>query len=222
MKPFTDIIAIIDRSGSMDAIKSATEEGFNGFVREQQSTPGECALSLYQFDNEYEVVYEDKPILVVPPFVLSPRGYTALLDALGRTITTRGAHYAGLPEDQRPEKVVVVVVTDGEENASKEYTLATIKELVSRQKDTYKWQFVFLGANMDAVGEAQRMGFSADHAMTYGANQAGVMCSYGSMSKIISDFKGQDGMVAMSAFSQEDRDGAVTKEKVVRRSKGTK
>ena len=222
MKPFTDIIAIIDRSGSMNAIKSATEEGFNGFVREQQSTPGECALSLYQFDDRYEVVYEDMPILDVPSFELSPRASTALLDALGRTITARGAHYAGLPEDQRPEKVVVVVVTDGEENSSKEYGLAAIKELVSRQKDVYKWQFVFLGANMDAVGEAERMGFSADHAMTYGANQAGVMCSYGSMSKIISDFKGQDGMVAMSAFSQEDRDEAVKKEKVVRRSKGKK
>ena len=152
MKPFTDIIAIIDRSGSMAAIQSATEEGFNGFVREQQSTPGECALSLYQFDDRYEVDYEDRAIREVPPFALDPRGCTALLDALGRTITTRGAHYAGLPEDQRPEKVVVVVVTDGEENSSKEYTLATIKELVSRQKDAYQWQFVFLGANMDAVG----------------------------------------------------------------------
>jgi hypothetical protein len=206
----------------MNAIKSATEVGFNGFVREQQSTPGACALSLYQFDDEYEVVYEDKPILDVPPFDLSPRATTALLDALGRTITIRGAHYAGLPEDQRPEKVVVVVVTDGHENASKEFTLPIIKELVSRQKDVYKWQFVFLGANMDAVGEAARMGFSEDHAMTYGADEDGVRCSYGSLSKIVSDYKGQDGMVAMSAFCQEDRDGALKKEKSARRSKNSR
>ena len=209
LKPFTDIIAIIDRSGSMNAIKAATEEGFNGFVREQQSTPGECALSLYQFDDRYEVVYEDRAIREVPPFELTPRASTALLDALGRTITARGAHYAGLPEEQRPEKVVVVVVTDGEENSSKEYTLATIKELVSRQKDTYQWQFVFLGANMDAVGEAVSMGFSADHAMTYGADEAGVMCSYGSVSKLVSDFKSTGPRKMMKGFSAKDREDAV-------------
>ena len=219
MKHFTDIIAIIDRSGSMAAIQSATEEGFNGFLREQQSTPGECALSLYQFDDEYGVDYEDRPIREVPPFALDPRGCTALLDALGRTITTRGAHYAGLPEDQRPEKVVVVVVTDGHENASKEYTLPTIKELVSCQKDVYNWQFVFLGANMDAVDEAQRMGFSAIHAMTYGADEEGVRCSYGALSKLVSGYKSQDAMVAMSAFSQADRDASVNKEKASRRLK---
>lgn len=208
MKDFTDILAIIDRSGSMEHIQDATEEGFNGFVRTQRETPGDCALSLYQFDDRYEAVFEDRPIAQVGPYQLVPRGTTALLDALGRTITARGAHYAALPEEQRPARVVVVVVTDGRENASREYTLGQVKELVTRQQEVYQWQFVFLGANMDAMAEARGLGISMDHAMSFSADEEGVAHSYRSLSLLVSSYKSQDPGTVMASFSPDDREKA--------------
>ena len=205
MKNFTDIITILDRSGSMESIRTDTEGGFNAFVTKQRETPGDCALSLYQFDDVYEVVYENRPIAQVPPLHLEPRNMTALLDAIGSTVNARGAYYDSLPESDRPEKVVVVVMTDGAENSSREFTLNDVRKLITRQREVYKWEFIFLGANMDAVAEGARMGFQASKSMSYAADGEGVMCCMASTSELVSNFKMKLVGELMDDFSAEDR-----------------
>src|SRR5690606_11446494 len=130
----------------MQSIKADTEGGFAAFVKEQLSSVdhGECRVTLAQFDNAYELVYSDKPLAEVPPLELAPRGSTALLDAMGRLITDAGASLAALPEEQRPGTVIVAVMTDGHENASKEWTHPAIKALVEQQTNAYRWQFLYM------------------------------------------------------------------------------
>ena len=130
--------------------------GFAAFVREQQSVPGRCRLSLAQFDDTYERVYAAVDIRDVPPLDLQPRGSTALHDAMVRLIGEAGAELAALPEEQRPGTVLVAVLTDGHENSSREATGAMVKALVERQQSQWGWQFTYLGANQDAVLTAQR------------------------------------------------------------------
>ena len=211
MKHFTDIITILDRSGSMESIRTDTEGGFNAFVTKQRETPGDCALSLYQFDDVYEVVYENRPIAQVPPLHLEPRNMTALLDAIGSTVNARGAYYDSLPESHRPEKVVVVVMTDGAENSSREFTLNDVRKLITRQREVYKWEFIFLGANMDAVAEGARMGFQASKSMNYAADGEGVMYCMASASALVSDFKTKLVGEVMDDFTEEDRAKSVGK-----------
>lgn len=165
----THLYFLLDRSGSMQSIKTDTEGGFSAFVDAQRSgVAGECRVTLAQFDNAYEVVYRDMPLADVPPLVLAPRGSTALLDAMGRLITEAGATLAGLPEDQRPGTVVVAVMTDGYENASKEWTHPAIKALVEQQTNDYRWQFMYMGADQDAIEVGRSIGVSAEHSVTYG------------------------------------------------------
>ena len=153
-----EIICIIDRSGSMQAIRDDAEGGFNRFIEDQKKEPGECQVTLTQFDDKYEILFEAKPIKDMSHYLLVPRGNTALLDAMGQTINAVGERLAKTSEAQRPGKIVVVVVTDGQENASKEFRYADIKKLVTQQQETYKWQFVFQGANLDAFATSTLLG----------------------------------------------------------------
>lgn len=164
---FTVIQAIIDRSGSMQSIRSDAEGGFDAFIAEQRSLPGECQVSLAQFDHEYEVLYEDKPIAEVPPLRIEPRGSTAMLDAIGRAITTLGVRLAQLPEDRRPGTVVVCIVTDGQENASREFDYHVVRTMITHQEQVYSWTFVYLGADQDAIEQGNRMGISPTRSLTY-------------------------------------------------------
>ena len=134
----THLYFLLDRSGSMQSIKSDIEGGFAAFVDEQRKGAGECRATLAQFDDVYEVVYADRPIADVPPLDLQPRNMTALHDAMGRLITDAGARLAALPESQRPGTVIVAIMTDGLENASKEWTGASIKALVSQQSNSLR------------------------------------------------------------------------------------
>lgn len=204
MKDFTDIIAIIDRSGSMDTIREDSEGGFNAFVKEQAETPGEANISLYQFDDFYDTVYENKPVAEAPAFNLKPRGMTALLDAVGKTIKSRGEYYASLEENQRPARVVVVIITDGQENSSREYTLEQIKAMITEQTDTYKWNFIFLGANMDAIQAGAQMGISMANSMSYMASSAGTANSYSAITRVVSNYK-SGASVSLDCFTDEDR-----------------
>ena len=124
-------------------------------------------MSLAQFDHEYQVVYEDKPIAEVPKLVIEPRGSTALLDAIGRTITTLGVRLAQLPEDRRPGTVLVCIVTDGMENASREFDYHVIRTMITHQEQVYSWTFVYLGADQDAIEQGSRMGISPTRSLTY-------------------------------------------------------
>jgi hypothetical protein len=163
----TWVVFLLDRSGSMQSIKSDTEGGFTAFIAEQRKATGECAVTLAQFDDDYEVVYSGLPVAEVPALDLVPRGTTALLDAMGRLITDTGQKLAALPEDERPGNVVVAIMTDGMENASHEWTHPAIKSLVEQQTKDYDWQFLYMGADQDAVEVGARLGVNREQAVTY-------------------------------------------------------
>lgn len=164
---YTDIIVVLDRSGSMISIKEDTEGGFATFIADQRALGGDARVTLVQFDDKYDVVYTARRIEDVPTLELHPRGSTALLDALGRTITAAGERLAAMAEDDRPGYVVVLTMTDGMENASREWTREKVFEAVKRQTDDYAWKFIFMGANQDAIAEGARMGFNPDLSLTY-------------------------------------------------------
>ena len=158
----SDITMVIDRSGSMQSIQSDAEGGINSFIEQQQKEPGEATLTLVQFDTDYEFVHSGVPIRQIPAFKLIPRGSTALLDAVGRAINETGARLSAMDESQRPGLVVFVIVTDGEENSSREFTRDQIRKMVEHQQSAYKWQFTFLAANQDAFAAGGSMGIAQD------------------------------------------------------------
>lgn len=157
----TDITLVIDRSGSMQAIKDDAEGGINSFIQHQGELPGEALLTMIEFDTRYEFVTQGTPIQKASPYQLVPRGGTALLDAIGRAINETGQRISNLPESDRPGLVVFVVMTDGQENSSREFTRANIKQMIEHQQSKYNWQFTFLGADQDAFAEATKMGMAA-------------------------------------------------------------
>lgn len=163
----TDVTVVLDRSGSMSTCRAEAENGVNHFIEEQRRQPGSCVLSLVQFDSVAEFVHQAVPIADVPKFELAPRGMTALLDAVGMAINATGARLAAMDEAQRPGLVVFVIVTDGQENSSHEYTKVQIKEMIERQQKDYQWQFTFLGANQNAFAEAAGLGIHGNAAAEY-------------------------------------------------------
>lgn len=169
----THIAMLLDRSGSMQAMKDATIEGFDLYMAEQKATPGRCTVTLAQFDDRYEEVYADRPVADVPPLVLEPRGSTALLDSIARLVHTTAERLAALPEDERPATVLVGIMTDGYENASKEYTHAAIKALVTEKETKDGWAFLYMGANQDAIEVGASLGVRRDRSLTYDAGNVG-------------------------------------------------
>lgn len=201
----TDITMVIDRSGSMSSIRTDAEGGINTFVDSQKSEPGEALLTLVQFDTEYEFVHKGLPINSAPPFKLVPRGSTALLDAVGRAITETGARLSAIEEAQRPGLVVFVIVTDGAENASQEFSRDKIRQMIEHQQSVYNWQFTFLAANQDAFAEAASMGI----AQAGTANFAGenVVMAYAATAKKMSRMRKamSDGDTVDNNFTEEER-----------------
>lgn len=163
----TDVTVIMDRSGSMISCREEAENGLNHFVEEQKKQPGECLFSLVQFDNEYEFVHRGEKIANVPKFTLVPRGMTALLDAVGRAISETGIRLSVMNESDRPGLVVFVIVTDGGENGSHEFTRQQVRQMIERQKEVYKWKFTFLGANQDAFAAAGSLGIDLSAVANY-------------------------------------------------------
>ena len=165
-----DIVIVLDRSGSMAAVVDDTIGGFNTFVDGQKAAEGEARLTLTQFDTEYEIVYERKEIGKVSPLNGSsyvPRGGTALLDAIGRTISAVRGRLSSEDALERPFKVVFVIITDGHENSSREFDRSQIFEMIRQRQDEDGWEFLFLGANQDAIHEAGAIGISADKAAAW-------------------------------------------------------
>jgi hypothetical protein len=169
----THLYFLLDRSGSMQSILEDTVGGFNAFIAEQRQHPGDCRVTLAQFDDRYEVVYRDRPIADVPDLGMQPRGTTAVLDAIGRPVTDAGAHLASLPEHLRPATVIVGIMTDGYENASREWTHPAIKALVQQQTTTYSWEFLYMGADQDAIEVGASLGVQANRSMTYSRDASG-------------------------------------------------
>jgi len=207
VKNQTDITLVLDRTGSMSSIKEATIVGFNTFLKDQKEAPGEAVFTLVQFDSEdpYEVLQNGVPIndareLTDETFV--PRASTPLRDAIGRTIEGVGARLIALQEDQRPDKIVIVIQTDGLENASKEFSAERVRQMIEHQKTVYGWQFVFLGANQDAVLVAGKMGIDVTAAITFAASDAGTSASAKCMSRGVKEFRSKG---KWGGFSDEDR-----------------
>jgi hypothetical protein len=182
----THLYFLLDRSGSMQSIKSDIEGGFAAFVDEQRRGAGECRATLAQFDDVYEVVYADRPIADVPALDLQPRNMTALHDAMGRLITDAGAELAALPESRRPGTVIVAIMTDGLENASKEWTSASIRALVEQQTAQFSWTFIYMGADQDAVEVGSSLGIDRDLSVTYsrGRSAAAMGVASGKIAKL--------------------------------------
>jgi hypothetical protein len=168
----TEIVVVLDRSGSMESIRKDMIGGFAHFVSEMRALSGDCVLSLYQFDDVYEKVFEEKPLADVGALVLEPRRSTALLDAVAFAIHGVGARLSAKAEDDRPGAVVVVIITDGHENSSKEYSRAHLRALISTQEKDFKWRFMYLGAEASSFDDAHDMGINT--VAMYDASAAGV------------------------------------------------
>lgn len=158
----TDITMVLDKSGSMNDCRTDAQGGLNAFIKDQKELPGEALLTLVQFDTTYQFVHRAKPIKEVPYCYLHPGGGTALLDAVGRAIIDTGDRLRQMPEKDRPGLVCFVIITDGQENSSREFTRSKIREMIQHQQDKYNWKFTFLGANQDAFAEGQSLGFRFD------------------------------------------------------------
>lgn len=160
-KDTIELIVIIDESGSMGNVKSDTIGGFNSFLETHQKLGGDAKLTLVKFDTKYSIVNNGTPVqdvLKLDNDTYSPGGMTALLDAVGKTIDEVGKRLSGTPEEERPEKVMVMIITDGEENSSREYSHGHVKNKIKEQQEKYKWEFVFLGADQDAWSNAGAIG----------------------------------------------------------------
>jgi hypothetical protein len=202
---FADITVVLDRSGSMSSVQDDTIGGFNSFIEAQRKVPGECNASLVQFDDQYEVVYTAKPVKDAPALTREtfvPRGMTALLDAIGRTINATGKRLEAMPEADRPSKVIFVILTDGGENSSKEYTREQVFKMITHQKAAYQWDFVFLGANQDAISAGASIGIGSGSTMTYASNAAGTKHAFASAS----GYAMRSRTVGKASFTDEDRE----------------
>lgn len=182
----TEMVFILDRSGSMGMLEEETIGGFNSMIEKQKAGPGEAHVTTVLFDNEYYLLHDAVDIKEVKPITKNEyyaRGTTALYDAIGKTIDAVGERLAATPEEERPGKVIFVITTDGYENASKAYSLSRIKEMIEYQKSKYSWVFMFLAANMDAEAEAQKFGIDVTFSHTHTANSIGTQSVYTAMTK---------------------------------------
>lgn len=173
----TEIAYVLDRSGSMQSLASDAIGGFNAFISSQKQVEGRASFTLVLFDHEYQVVHKNLDIQQVPDLdarTYVPRGQTALLDALGRTIDDLGTYLAAMPEAQRPGKVIVAIFTDGLENASRVYTTERLADTIKHQQEKYGWEFLFLAANQDAIASASQIAIPAAQAVNFAASPMGV------------------------------------------------
>lgn len=177
----TELIFILDRSGSMEGLESDTIGGFNSMLAKQKQEPGECLVSTVLFDHEIEVIHDRAPLRDVPELTREQyfvRGCTALLDAVGGAIHHIGNVHKYARAEDRPERTLFVITTDGLENASKRYGYSKVKAMLERQKEQYGWEFLFLGANIDAAKEAARFGISEDWAVNYQCDSVGTALNF--------------------------------------------
>ena len=173
----TSITIILDKSGSMEPVRADTVGGYNSFVDAQKQLAGECDITLIQFNQTRDFTYKSVDVKTLDKGLLLeqyvPKGGTALLDAIGIAINEKGAELAALPEETRPGKIMFMIITDGEENASKDFSFAKIKEMIDHQKSVYNWDFSFLGANIDTFNVANSIGISADKSLSFSTSKDG-------------------------------------------------
>lgn len=205
-KDYTHISILLDRSGSMNKIRQDTIGGVNSFIAAQKELPGVCTFSMAQFNQSYQDLYRAVPIHTVRPldetnFV--PSGNTALIDAICKSIDDLGNILSLLPEYARPEKVIFVIVTDGEENCSREHKLAEAHTRINRQRSDYNWEFLFIGADQDAIQAGYQYGIPQTHSFSFTSNRGGTGHVFAAASSNIASYRG--GQSLTSSFSPEQR-----------------
>ena len=189
---FTELVFILDRSGSMSGLEDDTIGGYNGFLKKQCDEVGEAVITTVLFDDKYELLHDRIDIKGVAPITNRDyfvRGTTALLDAIGKTILKIETAQAHTIEDKRPEKTLVVITTDGMENASREFTKDKIKEMVERMKAEHGWEFIFLGANIDSIKTAGGIGIDATRTANYHPDSVGTAMNFDVIARVASDIR---------------------------------
>lgn len=185
----TEIIAILDMSGSMYGLTNDTIGGYNSLLEEQKNQPGEANITTVLFDDQYILLHDRTPIKDALPLTTKeymPRGTTAMLDAIGKTLVSVGQKLANTPEEERPGTVMVTIITDGYENASKEYKWSQIQEMIKEQKEKYNWIFSFIGADIDTMKVGENLGIDRRLSKTYTKSYEGTKSVYTSLSKAMS------------------------------------
>lgn len=209
---YTDITIVLDKSASMEGVWSDTLGGFNKFLKEQKDVEGEATITLYQFANDFNPIYEGKKIKTAEELTNKtyiPDGFsTSLLDAVGRAITETGKRLDSMDEEEKPDKVIFVVQTDGLENSSQEHTVESIKSMIEHQESNYNWKFIFLGASPKAFNQAGNLGFRALNSMQYSNTSKGNEVAYSTLSRGISSLRDMDKASYMGAlaFTEEDKE----------------
>lgn len=196
-KGLTELVFILDKSGSMDGLERDTIGGYNTMLEKQKAVEGDCLITTVLFDNSYELLHDRIDIRAVSPITEKEYyigGSTALLDAIGRTIHKIGNAQRHTSDEFRAENVMFVIITDGEENSSREYTSDKVKAQIQRQKEKYGWEFIFLGANIDAVETASRFGITPDRAQNYHADGEGTQLNFRVMSETVATFRESSAM----------------------------
>ena len=191
-KNLTEIVFILDRSGSMAGLEDDTIGGFNAMIEKQKGEPGEALISTVLFDNHSQVIHDRLSLDRVPKLTrreYTVRGCTALLDAVGGAVHHIGNVHKYAREEDRPVKTLFVITTDGMENASRQYSYEKVQAMIRRQKEKYGWEFLFLGANIDAAREAARFGIAADRAANYHADRRGTGVIYEAVSQTVCNFR---------------------------------
>lgn len=188
----TELVFILDKSGSMHGLEQDTIGGFNSMLQKQKELDGECRITTVLFDNRYELLHDRLDIQAVSPMTekeYQAGGATALLDAIGRTVQKLVSVQKNTAKEYRADRVLFVIITDGQENASQEYSSDKVKGMIQLEKEKYGWEFVFLGANIDAVETAGQLGISRDRAVDYVPDGAGTALNFQMMSETVAAFR---------------------------------
>ena len=184
-----EIVLVLDRSGSMKKIASDMEGAIEEVLNKQKDTyHGDIQITFIRFDDQYEEVFHSKPIKEVKDIKLEPRNMTALLDAIGRTINNVGQRFSNVDENDRPERVLFIIITDGLENSSHKFSRKQVFEMIDHQRNNYNWEFTFIGANQDAIQEGGRMGIHRGSSLSYVSSRDGVISMSRSLGEYTSDF----------------------------------
>lgn len=185
----TELVIVLDKSGSMSSIKADMEGGLKTFLEDQKNVKGECRVTFYKFDYTTQQVFNNVPLENIGEIKLEPNGGTALYDAVAKAINDVGNRLANTQEKDRPGRVIFIIITDGEENSSKEFAGlaggARIKDMITHQTSKYSWNFNYLGSKHDAWGAAQSLGVTYNNQLTYGASEQGIQSMYDSLGKSI-------------------------------------
>ena len=207
-KGLTEIVFILDRSGSMSGLESDTIGGYNSMIEKQKKEEGEALISTVLFDGQTDVLHDRVPLDKISPITEKEyyvRGSTALLDAVGGAIHHIGNVHKYAREEDVPEKTLFIITTDGMENSSRQYSYDKVKKMIEKQKEKYHWEFIFLGANIDAVGVADRFGVGRQHAVRYECDSAGTALNFQVMNKMVSCARSAKSAKAMNeAFCSEE------------------